>query len=52
MVPLTNPDYREPDAPPHERSKPDMSVGEPGPLKNCWYPKCGSDRDNEQYPRV
>ena len=47
MVPLTNPDYREPDAPPDERSKPDMPIGEGGKLKNSWYPKCPRDGKNE-----
>jgi hypothetical protein len=29
-----------------------MPVGERGPLKNCWYPKCARDRDNKENPRV
>jgi hypothetical protein len=50
--PLTDPDYCEPDAPQDERSKPYMAVGELGPLKNRWNPKCGGDRDDEQNPTI
>lgn len=52
MIQLTDPDYCEPDTPPNEGSKPDMTVRERGPLENRRNPKCAGDGDNKQHPIV